>query len=523
MNKFKKLTCMMLAMSLAAYPVVCSAEENVAPTADTAFMEDGRTKITVAWPNPTTSLNPFQGENGGFGAFHFELLESLAMYDENYNLYPVIAKSWEQVDEDGYEFDVELFDYVHDSENNPITADDVVFSINKNIELGSNADKLSKMELVEKVDDYTVHIVMAQNGYLDFETVLEAARIVSEEAYEASSDGMSQMMIGTGPYKVTNFVSGSTLVTEKDDNYWQTDDTLRGPYAHANVDVIEKLFIEEASQREVALETNAAAYGVRMPGSSMKQLENNPDIVCVPKEGHHQHCYIPSSRGPLANQQLRQALYYAIDYQALIDSTYDGYAYISGLGLDYSADYNPAWEEDKYTYDPEKAMQLIEESGISNPEITMVIDPTQQVLGEMVQAYLSMVGINVIIEQRELASYLSALADPSSYDLIEVDQYGSSTIGLWGGFLNGNYHNGVTQNGFDDETLQNLILTASSLDGHTPENMDALEKYLYETGYLFTPTKKSVITMWRKDSGIVETVYAMDLNPCLGCCTYTWN
>ncbi len=92
--------------------------------------EDGRTLLRLGWNYAITSLAPFQAESPAKNLFRAaSAFESLCYYTPDGELKNLLAKEWHQTDDDGYEFEVEIYDYIHDWEGNPITADDVVYSI----------------------------------------------------------------------------------------------------------------------------------------------------------------------------------------------------------------------------------------------------------------------------------------------------------------------------------------------------------------------------------------------------------
>lgn len=190
-----------------------------------------------------------------------------------------MAKEVTQLDEEGYKFNIEIYDYIHDSEGNPITIDDVLFSFEKADQSGNATQHLSKMKSATKVDDYNMIIEMKDNGVGALEQIMWKVRIVSQKAFEETGDEMATKLVGTGPYKIKEFKQGAYLITEKNENYWQTNKELRGPYAMQNVDQIKKVFITENSQREIALQTGTVDISGGQEYSSVDQLSNYEDIV----------------------------------------------------------------------------------------------------------------------------------------------------------------------------------------------------------------------------------------------------
>lgn len=487
--------------------------------------EDGKTKIRVAWPNELTSLSPFQAASPAFMAFSNEVLEPLCQFDYNYKLHNVICKEWKQIDEEGYKFSIEIYDYVHDSAGNHITADDVIFSIDAKLNSGTQSFGFDKLESYTKTGDYTMEFVINDNGYGVIQQILTGTTVLSKKAFEESGDQMATSVIGTGPYKVTNFVNGSSLTTEAVEDYWQTDESLRGPYAVQNVDIIEKQFITENSQREVALETGTVDFAYNMSGSSVSLLSGNKNITYNAEPGHHVYTLIPSSAGPLADVRLRKAVYYAIDATAIVEAAFDGFAFESTFGLNYTDDFVDAWtEKDYYSYNPDKARELIAEAGAEGTTLRMLVVGSGEVMQQMVQAYLNDVGFNCEFVSLELATYLVDAYNPEAYDLVTITYTSPSTIQLYRVCMDKANYTVGTMNGFVDDKLQEMLALAGSNEGHTDENMTALFEYAaFDQAYFYTPLQTCEISMWRADSGIEEVRYDSGLGPNFGSFTYIWN
>ena len=487
---------------------------------------DGKTQVNIGWNYAITSLAPFQAESPAKNLFRSSAVtEALCEYDENGELHNVLAKNWEQTDDDGYEFSVEIYDYIHDSNGNPITADDVVFSIEQ-IKKGGNLNAIyNKLDSVEKVDDYNLKFHMNQNEYGDIEDVLYYATVVSQKEFEASGDEMSTTLVGTGPYKVTDFVNSSTVTMEKNENYWQTDDSLRGPHSAQNVDVIQAMCITENSQQEIALETGTIDFMMDMSGGSIKQLEGYSNIDHSISPSVNQYIFYFSAEGALANENLRKAVAYAIDADAVNQGAYENTMSPSKWGLDVFADYNSAWDEKPYyEYDLEKSKELIAQEGAEGTKLRLLATGTGVTMDEIIQGYLMEAGFDVELVEEELATYLTDATDPSAYDIICITPNSTSNIGLWKVVLDQrNYENATTVNGFKDDTLQEMIELAGSIDGHNEENMDALYDYITDKLYVYSTFGASCLCMWRTDGGIVDTAMGYGGVPYIGGFTYTWN
>ena len=494
--------------------------------ADTRSTADGRTQINIGWNYAITSMSPFQAESPAKNLFYAtSVFETLGRFDQEGNVVPLLAKEWKQIDEDGYRFQVTLFDNIYDTAGNHITADDVIFSYEQIQASGSLNAYYNKVTGVEKVDDYNVIYNLTSNEFGDFDMVLNYAAVISRKAFEDSGDQMATLLIGTGPYKVTGFVNSATVTLEKNESYWQTDDSLKGPYAAQNVDVIEIKCIPENSQQEVALETGSIDFMFDMAASSIQQLAGYSNITHAIVPGTNQYFFYLSSAGPLANDNLRRAVGYAIDKDAVNEIAYENAMVPCDLGMQIFSDYNPAWaEQDYYGYDVQKARDLIAQENAQGTHIRIVATGTGVTMDEVIQAYLIDAGFDAELVTEELATYLTDATNPEAYDIICITPFATCNVQMWKIMLDKrNWENGGTVNGFKDDHLQELLETAASIEGHTPENMDALYQYIADKNYVYSTFGTSVTNMWRTDSGIVEICSAFGALPYLGGFTYSWN
>ena len=485
--------------------------------------EDNHKKdmITVAWPESISTLSPYQSPGLSFEATGDEVYEGLGVYDSEFVFHKVMAKDITQLDTDGYEFEITIYDYIHDHEGNPITADDVIFSFETLKAAGTASQHLSKIDVIEKSGDYSVIIKLTDNGYGVLEQALWKTRIVSQKAFEETGDEMATHAVGTGPYKVTDFMSGSYLVTEAVDDYWQTDEALRGPYAMQNVDVIKKIICTENSQKEASLESGTVDLVYNIDSSSTFQFEGNSDIVSYSYNSNNPYSLFASADGPLQDEKLRKAVWYALDAQGIVDGAWDGFGELTTHALWYTSDYNTEWEkEDYFSYDPDYARELVKEAGAEGTHIRILSNEGYSTVSEFIQFYLNDVGFDAEIINEEPAAYLKDFLDPTAYDLCIREVGLATTIQMWRFIYDQANYNGKTYGGFVDDNLQTMLMNTCIPKNHTEENMNELFNYLLDKAYTYTFAVKKQVNMWRTDSGIKEVVRNSQSAPMCNCFIY---
>lgn len=235
-------------------------------------------------------------------------------------------------------------------------------------------------------------------------------RIVSKAAFDKLGEaGLLKQAVGTGPFKLVKWESGSGLTVRRFEDYWEMgEDGKPLPY----VDEVVYRFIPQDSVRLVEMRTGNADFSDFIPAKDVPALKNNPMLV------YHQNEFVASEYFFFFNGQkppfndslkLRQAVQYAIDREAI--------AKVVGLGLGKPAKYHftpgtVGYEESVpyYWYNPERAKQLVREAGYPNGldlTLSIVARDIEQQQAEMMKQMLDAVGIRTTIEAMEQLAWSS--------------------------------------------------------------------------------------------------------------------
>jgi ABC-type transport system substrate-binding protein len=390
-----------------------------------------------------------------------------------------------------------------------ITAADVVWAHQAAIKAGTNTN-LRYIQNIEQTDNYTLEMVLNADFVGVFENVIKIVPVVSQKAYEASSDEMATTPVGTTPYKLTAFVPGASANFEKTNNYWQKDTAALAAqkmYGVANVEKIAYTTIKEAAQMAIALETGTIDLGLSMDSIEAKRFMKGASkaegfTVFEQITNIGNQMYLSGDEGgPFYNNQaLRQAVLYAIDKQGLVDAILEGYGVVEyTFGGDSFSDFNPAWKnEDYYNYNPDKAKELFAKSGYKGGALRIMTDNTAQrnKLAQIIQGYLLQIGINSEILQYDSALFNAYKSKPSEWEFC-LDNTGSSDylVTVWRSKFDARQYSIGTTNGWKDPQLQKLLETVLTTDGHNQSNMDAFHEYFKDQAYgmgLFNHTFFSV-------------------------------
>ncbi len=536
----KKFLALLLALammfSLAACGKSASSSESPAPAASGPMNEapavenetptSSMDSIRYGVPLSVSTLQPFLAVGIVHPTIMYGVYEGLFSYKRDMSgMEPRIAKGY--TTEDNLTYDIELFDYVTDSQGNKITADDVVFSFETMKATGLVSD-LNKVESFEKTGDYSVRMVVNSTILSTFDNIMRSFVVVSQKAYEASSDGFASAPVGTGPYVVTDFQPAVSVTLSRRDDYWQTDDSQRAFMASANLKEITLVTIAEGSQLGVALQTGSVD-AVTIPQTAGEQFLNNPDYAFFPLTsplGFQIYCS-GDSHSPLAdNAKLREAIFRAMDTDAIIAVAYGGYGekqYTFGPAT--AADFQQEWKnEDYFNYDLDAAKKLLEEAGYKPGELKLqmlIINmEAWSKTAQVIQQNLSQIGVELEIINADSALYVSYFNDPANYDLLLHNMTLPNLANIWERRYNADNFGGKTSNGFEDAKLQELVEACMYEDNHTPESVAAFHQYLKEQAYGRGLCAAQTFNFTKKEVGMVEPWYDYIGNLIFTCSTF---
>lgn len=490
-------------------------------TSDTPSNEAGSPKVVkVGITGAVDTLNPFSAFTTGTWATLPAYYERLANYSQdNSELTPQLAKGWTQVDD--YTYDVEIYDYIKDWNGNPITADDIVFCYNAAIDSGVITG-LDAVKSVEKTGDYVVRFVLNSTEILAIETTLNAVDIVSQKEYEASSDNMSSSCVGTGHYKIKEFVPSSSMTLVRNEDYWQTEE-LTHYRSKAEADEIQILTILEEAQLAVALETgtvDVAKIGTASAGSFI----GNPDYDDF-QASSTAYYYLRFNVGHDSvfyhNQALRQAICYAINVDDIVTGTYRGDGVkMHALGLPHQAGYQDKWDnESYYDYDLDKAKSLMAEAGYPDGGLTLKL----VVLGNdvckswatIVQAQLAQIGITIEVEALDSAVWYTKCVT-GEFDICAFNVNRPHIAVNMSASVGGTaYYSDVETSPYvaeilEDEEMQKLFADSCDSRVSTDDLIDQAHQHFKEQAYVYPLVYPLQHSYARTSLNLAEPAYAQN-------------
>ena len=370
----------------------------------TAMAQDGE-KGTLRWGTfipPTFPLNPDQAIPAGTMQQLTLIYDSLVVEDLDGMLEPGLATEWTV---DGSTISMKLREDVVFHDGTPFNAE----AVKANLEYTKSkaappiAFRLNSIDSVEVVGPNEVKLnLSAPDPVLIYALARQPGMMISPQALETADTNP----IGTGPYAYNKEaeIDGSLYQFDAFADFY--DPSQQG------FDAVQINGIPEPVARAAAL-TNGDVDGVHVSGADAVALAEKGFTVA--ENTSVVFALVPMDRNgtvapELANPLVREALQYAVDREALVDVIEGG---IGSVTNQLYSDPASPWHIDDmtdYSYDPDKARELLDEAGVKNLEVSL---PVAFIFGKRTQALgglLQDVGIKanlVPVDLPHVATYLS--------------------------------------------------------------------------------------------------------------------
>ncbi len=361
---------------------------------------------------------------------------------------PGLAKSV-TVSDDGLSYTFSLQDGVTFHNGNPVTAEIVKASLERQLSNPSNyysflfssveglaeaQENCCTISGISATNEQTLTITLTQPNT----TLLASLAFFPAFVADPSVADLGETPMGTGPYKFVSREQGSEIVLEAYDGYWGEK---------PSIDKIVFKVIPEVSAQVLEFEAGNLDH-LLVPPSDIRRYRTDPPAgVSVQEKDTLVTTYyrFNQTRKPLDNVLVRQAMNYAINREAIAEIVLQGLA--APLGRLFPEGISGRAEDIVgYTYDPEKAKALLTQAGypdgIAEPiTLTFETDDVGVRVAQAVQADLAKVGITLNIETLEFGLYISRLdnaeldmgrivwgadyTDPDAFVTFNVTQAGS--------------------------------------------------------------------------------------------------
>ena len=364
----------------------------------------GKDTVIVAISTNIDTLDPTQG----WGHGNTPLVQStLIRYNYDMSFAYDLAIDY-ALDDTGLVWTFKLREDAFFTDGEQVKADDVVFTLKKVKDAGTSAD-LTVLSKIEATDDFTVVCTLSEPSSIFLNTIASIG-IVPSHAY---SDDYGINPIGSGPWKFVQLNPQEQLILEANENYYGTVPSIKNAVI-VFMDEDAALAAAQSGQVDVAL-TSATLATQSIDGYTLTEITSVDNrgftLPMLPDEGKFTASGYPIGNNVTCNLEIRQAIAYCIDRDAIADVALNGFAtpcYSENDGMPWN---NP---EVKIETNVEYSKQLLADNGWVDTdgdgivekdgvkaEFTVLYpsgDSARQALGMAAAEQIKAIGINVIIE-----------------------------------------------------------------------------------------------------------------------------
>lgn len=343
----------------------------------------------------------------------FEPLVNLELQDGVLEPVPALAESWEQIDDTTWEFELRQGVTFHNGEE--FNADSVVYSIDRILnppegELHSAVFRAPNLSGVEKVDDYTVRIMTEVPDATLIRGLSWWFIVPPNYIEEQGVETFRENLVGTGPFKFESWEPNNQVVVTANEDYWKGRPAL---------DRVIIRDMPDAFTRASALMAGEVDMAMNVPIDLVGEIESSPDLaiqdVSLPSAMVLQFdIYEPCTPEAVCDQQVRQALNYAIDRQSIVEDLFQGYGAVLQGQQCPPESFGHCPSVEAYPYDPDRARELLAEAGYPDG-FDMTVTATSGYfsndaeLAQAVADQLGEVGVNVEVEIVEATVWLGII------------------------------------------------------------------------------------------------------------------
>lgn len=359
-----------------------------------------------------SSLDPHKTVKAGTREVMFNVFEGLLKPDASGNLNPAVAESY-TVSDDHLLYTFKLRSGVKFHNGQDVTPEDVIWSYQRCAEPDSadiiQVAAFAGVEMYAEGDDTVCFQLQEPNN--EFASYLTTAVLPKDYTEQDTQP------VGTGPFKFVSRTAQESVVLERFDDYWGEKPEL--------TKVTYKI-IENADSILLSLQSGAVDVFAHLTTTQIAQLGDGFHV----EEGTMnlvQALYLNNAEKPFDDVRVRQALSYAVDRQQILDLAFDGYGTLLGSSM-YPA-FSKYFDDsltDYYTYNTEKAKELLTEAGYPNGfDMTITVPSNYQPhmdTAQVIVEQLKAVGINAAIQPVTWESWVQ--------DTYSNRQFQSTVVGV---------------------------------------------------------------------------------------------
>jgi len=366
--------------------------------------------LVVAQGGDPVSLDPHRTNDRASTTILVQIYEQLVAQTEDYEIVPMLAESWEFLDERTIEFQIRQGVLFHNGDE--LKASDVAFTLRRALEAPVLAAIVGEIDpdSIEVTGEYSVKLATFE----PFAPLLanlshHGTSILSERAVTEAGEDFGLNPIGTGPFQFVDRVVGDSVELE------------RFPDFHGDAPLVDRLIVRtiiEPSNRLIELETGTVDIVTDIAASDINRVEDHADLSIIRRPATEASFMgFNLNVEPFNDIRVRHAINLAIDVDSIVASV------LEGVGEPMSAPIANIFgvndELEPWGHDVEQARALMSEAGLPDGfSATLISDQRADrvAIAQIIANQLQEIGIELDIQTMEWGTYLELL-NTGNYEL----------------------------------------------------------------------------------------------------------
>lgn len=372
-------------------------------------------------------MHPMNWSDGNSGNVVYYIYDSLYKLDENYDLKPAAADSYD-VSDDACTYTFHIHEGITFEDGTPLDADAVVTNYQEVIKkengwrrrrtfirtIDENTEEV-RVDNCYKVDDLTVAFHLPE-PYAPFMNSITQFYLVNPKVIVDPDYDYGKKSAGSGPYILEEYKKGDHCSLTLNKNYWGGQD------GKPSIKRVDFKVVPEAGSRIAALQTGEATVIYPMPTDQVATVRKAGDINMVSMESTTmRYVTLNTNVDGLNDVRVRQAMNYAFNQDEYVKVMYAGAATPATSVL---PEMVPGYKKQKpYDYNLKKAKKLMKEAGYEDGFKVQIIgdNSTQETKGmTFVMQQLKKIGIDVDVQPNEAATNAEIAAEPEDSTKVQM-------------------------------------------------------------------------------------------------------
>jgi peptide/nickel transport system substrate-binding protein len=444
----------------------------------------------------TETLNPTHLDSEVSTARAFQIFEPLVRMGAGDKIVENVLAESLTPNGDGSVWTLKLRSGVTWHNGTPLTVDDVIYTVNYNVEnatwgsqVWSNVDRAK----LKKIDDLTLEIPLVAPNFLYPETLVDGNELIIRDGTTSF-----EQPIGTGPFKFESFTPGQQSKFVRNDDYWG------GAAKLASVEIDS---INDDPTRVNALLSGQVDAISGVPFSGIAQLEGAGLMVSNTPSGSWVGIRMNTKMKPFDDPRVREAMRLLIDREQVVSNAYGGNA---TMGNDLFGWFDPGFAKlPQHAYDPGRARELLKDAGYENLTLTLPTTNVGPGTNEMVTLFAASAakaGVTINVQQTPPAEFYATPANEKQW-----------TPTIWGARPISTQINsymsrqaidtGMSETSWDDPGFLSAYQAAISTSEHADQRthlIDAQTK-MYNEGPYIIPAFYNIVTASSKSVSGLQT------------------